>query len=184
MTTSMHPNSCHRYEAAVRERYAQFGGKAAIQIKVIRYCMEPWILYNIARYRWKIMRPIEEVSDSEIYAYFKTDCEKSTAAISTFQSRVKRELRCDESIKVGASRILCMASTYDKICHEAGFCPRPEAVQQRVRSEVLFSKKRYKAWNDFISLCIDHMNAWCLFEGARPSQNGSNGNGQTTGKSK
>ncbi|OQR80974.1 hypothetical protein THRCLA_23430 [Thraustotheca clavata] len=26
------------------------------------------------------------------------------------------------------------------------------------------------------------MNAWCLFEGARPSQNGSNGNGQTTGK--
>ncbi|OQR80973.1 hypothetical protein THRCLA_23429, partial [Thraustotheca clavata] len=67
------------------------------------------------------------LTDSKIYAYFKTDCELSTAAISTFQSRVKRELRCDVSIKDGASRILCMASTYDKICHEAGFVKHYDA---------------------------------------------------------
>ncbi|OQR90525.1 hypothetical protein ACHHYP_05453 [Achlya hypogyna] len=171
-------------QTAVRERFPQFGGQVAVQCRVIRYCIEPVILVAIARHRWKQTRPVEEISDLEVYAYLKTDCEQATAAITAFQARVHRELRCDESIKDSASRVLCLTAMYEKICDESGFpryydaeveaarnhiiaAQRPAEVQSRVRSEVSFSKRRFKLWDDIVSLCIERMDAWCTFEPAR-----------------
>ncbi|EQC24686.1 hypothetical protein SDRG_17421 [Saprolegnia diclina VS20] len=175
-----------RYEDAVMERFKQFDGKAAIQRRVLRHCIDDTTLRTMLRYRWKQgNRALEAIPDDELYAFFKTDCERVRTNVPDFNARVRRELRCNETIRNGESRALVLIEQFVRICDESGFrdypdvepeaarnhiinAVRPEYLQTYLRQEINFSKKRYKCWDDFVGLLIDTFGAYTRFDNYKP----------------
>ncbi|OQR99505.1 hypothetical protein ACHHYP_05965 [Achlya hypogyna] len=174
-----------KYERDLAEKFDQYDQQFAIQYRHVRNCMEPYVFNTICRFRWK--HDPATISHVDVYALIKTDCQGSHAQIQAFQSRVKAELKIDETIKEGASRVLCLVTLYEKICTECGFpgyaeaeidasrrhiigALKPEAVKSLVQAEVNFSKRRYNCWDDFVGLLIERMNAYCTYESAFKAQ--------------
>ncbi|KDO28047.1 hypothetical protein SPRG_20209 [Saprolegnia parasitica CBS 223.65] len=178
----------HRYEDAIQERFNQFGGQVAIQRRVLRYCVDNNTLRTMLRYRWgQGSRDLDSVPDDELYAFFKTDCERVKTNVADFFAR---------TIRNGESRALVLIEQYARICDESGFreyhdvepesarnhiihAVRPEYLQSYLRQEINFSKKRYKRWDDFVGLLIDTFGAYTRFDNFKKPSAGTPPAGDT-----
>ncbi|KDO17755.1 hypothetical protein SPRG_16782 [Saprolegnia parasitica CBS 223.65] len=145
-----------RYEDAIQERFNQFGGQVAIQRRVLRYCVDNNTLRTMLRYRWgQGSRDLDSVPDDELYAFFKTDCERVKTNVADFFARPE--------------------SARNHIIHAV----RPEYLQSYLRQEINFSKKRYKRWDDFVGLLIDTFGAYTRFDNFKKPSAGTPPAGDT-----